>query len=291
MKKQRPILIAGPTASGKSGLALELAERHGGLIINADSMQVYRELRILTARPSPEDMMRVPHALYGHVAAAEAYSVGRWIEDVRAALAQAAEVDRVPIIVGGTGLYFKALVEGLSAIPPIPPDVRAYWRAQAAAGAPALHARLAERDPEMAARLGNRDTQRLTRALEVITATGRSLADWQREPGTRVLDADATERLLVLPERAQLYARCNRRFDAMLAAGAVSEVEQLLSLGLSSGMPAMAALGVEPLAAMLAGRLSREDAIARAKAETRQYAKRQLTWIRRHMIAWNPVIV
>lgn len=287
MSAQRPILIAGPTASGKSSLALELAERHGGLIINADSMQVYRELRILTARPTPQDEARAPHALYGHVSAGEAYSVGRWIDDVRIAIKQAAQRRLRPIIVGGTGLYIKALLEGLSAIPPVPPDIRAHWRAQASAlGAAGLHAVLSRRDQAMAARLDVGDTQRITRALEVHAATGRSLADWQREPGMPVLQPETTERLLVLPDRDELHVRCNQRFDAMMAAGALIEVEALMALGLDSGLPAMRALGVRPLAACIAGRLSRDEAAERAKAETRQYAKRQITWLKRHMRAW-----
>lgn len=285
-----PILIAGPTASGKSSLALNLAERDGGMVINADSMQVYRELRILTARPTPEDEKRAPHALYGHVPAAEAYSVGRWLEDVKAAIAEARERGLRPIIVGGTGLYFKALLEGLAAIPSIAPGVRAHWRATAAAlDAEALHAMLAERDPAMAARLPIADRQRVTRALEVVSATGRSLSDWQREPGVPVLLPEATERLVILPDRQDLYARCDRRFDAMMAAGGEAEAADLLALGLNPALPIMGALGVRPLAAMIAARITREEALARAKAQTRQYAKRQLTWIKRHMCAWKMI--
>ena len=288
MTDQRPILIAGPTASGKSRLALELAERHRGLIINADSMQVYRELAILTARPTVQEMGCVPHALYGHIAAAEAYSVARWLGDVGAALSQARALRLRPIVVGGTGLYFKALLDGLSAVPPIPLDIRAYWRTEATArGAEALHAALAERDPEMAARLSPSDTQRLTRALEVITSTGRSLAQWQREPAVPVLRAEDTERLLVMPARPDLHARCDVRFEAMLAAGAEDEVRALLALGLDPSLPVLGALGVAPLAALMDGRLSRGEAIERAKAETRQYAKRQITWATRYMSAWN----
>ena len=284
---KRPILIAGPTASGKSSLALTLAERNGGMVINADSMQVYRELRILTARPTPQEEARAPHALYGHVPAHEAYSVGRWIEDVRAALAQARTRDLRAVVVGGTGLYFKALLDGLSAIPPIPQDVRAHWRARATALEPeALHAALAERDPEMASRLATADRQRVTRALEVLGATGRSLAEWQREPGVPVLQPEETERLVILPDRSDLYARCDRRFDAMMAAGAEAEVEALWALGLGPDLPVMRALGVGPLGLMIAGGLKRDQALERAKAETRQYAKRQVTWIKRHMSAW-----
>ncbi len=284
----RPILIAGPTASGKSGLALLLAERLGGVVINADSMQVYRELRLLTARPAREDEARAPHALYGFVGAAEAYSAGRYAADAARAIGDARAAGRVPIIVGGTGLYFKALLEGLSPVPQIPPEVRAHWRGQAAARPPAeLHALLAQRDPEMAARLMPTDPQRIVRALEVLESTGRSLAAWQREPGTPVLDEAATTRLLVLPDRAVHAAAIDARFDAMMAAGALDEVRALLALGLSDELPAMRALGVAPLAAHLAGAISLEAAVAAAKAETRQYAKRQMTWLRRNMISWT----
>ncbi len=201
--KGRAILIAGPTASGKSGLALRLAEELGGVVINADSMQVYRELRILTARPTPEDEARVPHALYGFVSGAEAYSAGRYAVDAARAIEEARCSGRVPIVVGGTGLYFKVLLEGLSPVPAIDPDVRAYWRAQAAARpAPELHAILSARDAAMAARLMPTDPQRIVRALEVLESTGRSLADWQRQPGKPVLAEHETVRLLMVPDRA-----------------------------------------------------------------------------------------
>jgi len=288
MSTQRPILIAGPTASGKSKLALELAERHGGAVINADSMQVYRELSVLTARPTAEETARVPHKLYGHVAAAEGYSVGRWVADVAVALGDAKAEGRRPIIVGGTGLYFKALLDGLSPIPPIPDAVRAHWRAQAERlGAEGLHGLLAVRDPVMAARLRPTDPQRVTRALEVIEATGRSLGEWQREPGQPVLAADQAERLVVTVDRDELYARCDRRFEIMLETGALEEVERLAALGLDPGLPAMRAIGVRPLMQFLAGRISRQEAVVLAKTETRQYVKRQITWLNRNMNAWE----
>jgi tRNA dimethylallyltransferase len=288
--KARAILIAGPTASGKSRLALGLAERLGGVVINADSMQVYRELSILTARPTAEDEARAPHALYGFVSGREAYSAGRYAADAARAIEAAQAAGRVAVIVGGTGLYFKALLEGLSPVPPIPPEVRAYWRAQAAARpARELHALLAQRDPEMAARLMPTDRQRIVRALEVLECTGRSLAVWQREPGSPVLGQGDTRRLLVLPDRAAQGAAIDARFEAMLAAGALDEVRGLLALGLSDALPVMRALGVAPLAAHLAGALPLEEAAKAAKAETRQYAKRQLTWLKRNMIAWQPV--
>ena len=288
MKPRRAILIAGPTASGKSALAISLAERHGGVVINADSMQVYRELRILTARPTPEDEARVPHTLFGFVPASDAYSVGRYVVDVAAAIAEAERDGLLPILVGGTGLYFKAVLEGLSPIPSIPADVRARWREHAeASGAEALHRVLAERDPEMASRLKPGDTQRVVRALEVLEATGRSLAEWQRMPGQGVLSEEETERMVILPDRAELYRRIDARFDAMMQAGVMDEVAALRTLDLAPDLPVMTAHGVPALTAALAGKMDLDEAIAAAKADTRHYAKRQFTWLRRNMIAWK----
>ncbi|HEX5959331.1 MAG TPA: tRNA (adenosine(37)-N6)-dimethylallyltransferase MiaA [Hyphomicrobiaceae bacterium] len=290
MPTPRPVLIAGPTASGKSALALALAERLGGTVINADSMQVYRELRLITARPSAEDEARAPHALYGCVSGADAYSAGRYAVDAARAIAEAQAAGRVPIVVGGTGLYFKALLEGLSPIPATDPGMRAYWRNEAARRpAPELHALLRERDPEMAMRLMPTDQQRIVRALEVLDSTGRSLAAWQREPGRPVLREAETKRLLVLPEQVAHRALIEARFDAMLAGGGLDEVRRLLEAGLSSELPVMRALGVAPLAAHLRGLRSLEDAAATAKSDTRKYAKRQLTWLRRNMITWKRI--
>jgi tRNA dimethylallyltransferase len=287
---ERAILIAGPTASGKSRLALTLAERLSGVVINADSMQVYRELRILTARPTPQDEARAPHALYGFVSGAEAYSAGRYAGDAARAIEEARAAGRVPIIVGGTGLYFKALLQGLSPVPQVSPGVRAHWRAEAAARPTSeLHAILTERDPEMAARLMPSDPQRIVRALEVLESTGRSLAAWQREPGTPALQENRTVRLLALPDRTEQGAIIDARFDAMMAAGALGEVQALLALGLSDELPVMRALGVAPLARHITGRMPLEAAVGAAKAETRQYAKRQMTWMRRNMISWLPL--
>lgn len=286
----RAILIAGPTASGKSALALALAERLGGAVINTDSMQVYRELRILTARPTPDDEARAPHLLYGFVAACEGYSAGRYIEDAARAFAQAEEQGRVPIFVGGTGLYFKALLEGLSPIPPIPSEIRAHWRSEAQRiGAEALHAILRQRDAEMAARLRPSDPQRIVRALEVLDATGLSLAAWQSLPGQGVLREEETVRLVLLPDRAELYQRCDARFDEMLRKGALDEVAHLRDLQLDPELPVMTAHGVPHLMAALAGRIDLETAASRAKADTRHYAKRQFTWIRRNMQSWTRV--
>ena len=290
MTPPRPILIAGPTASGKSGLALALAERLGGTVVNADSMQVYRELASLSARPTPQDEARVPHALYGCVSGAEAYSAGRYAADAALAIAEARAQGRVPIVVGGTGLYFKALLEGLSPVPAADPEVRAFWRAEAIRRPAAeLHALLAERDPEMAGRLTPTDKQRIVRALEVLESTGRSLGEWQREPGQPVLAEAETVRLLVMPERQAQVAAIEARFDAMLAAGALDEVHSLLTHGFSTELPIMRALGVAPLAAHLAGTLALGGAVRIAKADTRKYAKRQLTWLRRNMIAWKVI--
>jgi tRNA dimethylallyltransferase len=282
-----PILIAGATASGKSKLALDLAHTHGGCIINADSMQVYRDLRILTARPSLEDEAAVPHLLYGHVPAAEPYSVGRYVTDAARAIACVQARGLRPILTGGTGLYFKALLEGLSPIPSIPEDVRAHWRTQAGtAGPAALHGLLAQRDPVMADRLEPSDTQRVVRALEVLEATGRSLSDWQLKPGTPVIAADAIK-LLVSRPRAELHARADARFDAMVEAGALEEAAALDALRLDPALPAMRALGVAPLIAAARGQIALEEAVAQAKAETRKYIKRQETWFRKYMISWN----
>lgn len=289
-QRGKAILIAGPTASGKSSLALALAERLGGVVINTDSMQVYRELRILTARPTPEDERRAPHALYGFMSAADAYSVGRYIADAARALAAARDQNLVPIFVGGTGLYFKALLEGLSPVPPIDVFVRARWRQAADTLALGdLHRMLAERDLEMAGRLDPSDLQRIVRALEVIESTGRSLADWQNESGMPVLEVGDTLRLMLMPDREVLRARVDARFDAMMEAGALDEARELAQLGLDTTLPAMRAIGVALLMAAIRGEMSVEAAVEAAKAESRQYLKRQTTWLRRHMISWNDV--
>jgi tRNA dimethylallyltransferase len=289
-KASRPkaILIAGPTASGKSAAALLLAERLGGTVINADSMQVYRELAILTARPGPEDLARAPHRLYGMVPAAEAYSVGHWLAAAASAVREAEDEGRVPILTGGTGLYFKALLEGLAPVPDVPPAIRTYWRERAAAiGAENLYRELCDRDPAMAARLTPTDPQRLVRALEVIDATSISLAEWQGANAAPVLPPEEVLRLVVAPEREPLYAAIDARFDAMIEVGATEEVRALLSLGLDRGLPAMRAHGVRELALYLSGASSRADAVAKAKTESRRYAKRQMTWLRRFMKDWD----
>jgi tRNA dimethylallyltransferase len=284
----RAILIAGPTASGKSALALELAERLGGVVINADSMQVYRELRILTARPTPEDEARAPHALYGHVPAAEAYSVGRWVADAAEAIAEARAEGRRPILVGGTGLYFRALLEGLAPIPAIPAEVREKWRVRAQMEPAAdLHQLLAGRDAETAARLAPGDTQRIVRALEVLEATGQSLSSWQELRGTPVLREEEATRFVLMPERAELHRRCAARFVAMLDEGGLEEARRFTRLGLAPDLPAMRAIGLRPVLRYVAGEIDREEAVRQGIAETRRYVKRQATWLRRHMISWD----
>jgi tRNA dimethylallyltransferase len=282
------ILIAGPTASGKSALALAVAERHRGTIINADSMQVYRDLRVITARPSAAEEAQVPHRLYGHVDAAENYSVGRWCQDAQAALDEARREGRVPILVGGTGLYFKALTQGLSAVPPTPPEIRARVRARCdAEGAAALHTELARRDPAMAERLKPGDRMRIARALEVLEATGRSLADWHRDGMPAILNPDEALKIFLAVDGAELQRRIDARFDAMLAGGALDEVRALAARGLDPMLPAMKAHGVPWLRRHLAGEISLEAAAEGGKQDTRRYTKRQVTWFRHQMPGWT----
>ncbi len=282
------ILIAGPTASGKSALALRLAEAVGGAVINADSMQVYRELRILTARPTPADEARAPHMLYGVLPASEACSAGRWLDLARDAIAAARASGQVPIVVGGTGLYFLALTEGLAPIPAIPADVRsAARRLHAELGGPAFHARLASRDPVMASRLRPSDPQRLIRAYEVIEATGQSLADWQGRPSAPPVLGQPWHGVLLEPPRSLIYRRCDRRLEAMLAEGALDEVRAFAALELDPALPAMKAVGVPPLISHIRGEISEAAALAAAQTATRRYAKRQYTWLRHKMLSWQ----
>jgi tRNA dimethylallyltransferase len=283
----RAVLIAGPTASGKSALALALAERFSGTVINADSMQVYRDFRILTARPTPEEEARVPHRLYGHVDAAENYSVGRWTVDAAQVLAEVEASRRLPIFVGGTGLYFKSLVQGLSEMPPVPATVRAKVRADAEGRAALdLHARLAERDLRMASVLRPNDRQRVIRALEVFEATGRSLADWQQGPGKPIIDPKDTLTVFLEIERKLLFDRIGLRFDQMLERGAIEEVGALKARNLDPALPALKAHGAPALSRYLSGKISREEASSSGKTDTRHYAKRQETWFRHQMKDW-----
>ncbi|HWE78912.1 MAG TPA: tRNA (adenosine(37)-N6)-dimethylallyltransferase MiaA [Pseudolabrys sp.] len=278
------ILIAGPTASGKSALALRLAEKLNGVVINADSMQVYRDLRIITARPTPEEEQRAPHRLYGHVDAAENYSTGRWCTDAAAAIAVAQAAGRPAIVIGGTGLYFNALTRGIAAVPPIPDGIRKDVRARLASdGAPALHAALAARDPEGAARLRPGDRSRVTRALEVVLATGRSLYDWHDDNKPAIVDLARAAKVFLMPDRAELLKRIDARFDAMMAAGALDEVRALAARGLDPSLPAMKAHGVPWLIRYLKGEIALDEAIEGGKRDTRQYTKRQATWFRNQL--------
>ena len=278
------MLIAGPTASGKSALALELAQAAGGLVINADSMQVYRDLRIITARPTPDDEARAPHRLYGHVDAAVNFSAGHWVTDAAAMLADARAQRRPAIFVGGSGLYFKALTRGLSAVPPIPPAVRESVRARLERdGVEALHAELARRDGASAERLKPRDRARISRALEVVEATGRSLTDWHHDGLPPLLPPGQVRALFLTPEREALYARIDARFDAMLAAAALDEVAALAARRLDPLLPAMKAHGAPALIRHLRGELTLEEASTIGRADTRHYAKRQFTWFRHQL--------
>jgi len=281
------ILIAGPTASGKSGLGLRVAEEVGGVIVNADSMQVYRDLRVITARPTPEEELRVPHRLYGHVDAAENYSVGRWCRDVGEVLQEIAAQGRVPVLVGGTGLYLKALTSGLAAVPPIPSDIRERVRGRLQSeGVAPLYAELLERDSVTALRLMPNDRSRISRALEVVLATGRSLTDWHREGLPPLVDPQRAVKVFLTCERTELVWRIAQRFAGMLAAGALEEVRALAARNLDPALPAMKAHGVPWLIRHLRGELTLEQAAEGGVMDTRRYAKRQVTWFRNQMPDW-----
>lgn len=282
------VLIAGPTASGKSALALALARDTGGIIVNADSMQVYADLRIITARPTPDEEDIAPHRLFGTVDGAENFSVGRWIDAISHVLA---DTGALPIIVGGTGLYFKALTHGLSALPPVPPEVREAVRRETDGLPPSdLHARLARLDPRTAARLRPTDPQRLQRALEIFAATGRPLADFHDEGrDTARLAGWRTHAVFLDVDRSALRARIDARFDAMMAGGAHGEVARLAERALDPALPVMRAHGVPGLIAALRGEMGVDAAIARGKADTRAYAKRQVTWFRTQLPGFLPM--
>lgn len=289
--QKRALLIAGPTASGKSQAALALAEKIGGVVINADSMQVYREAPILTAQPSDADKARLPHLLYGHVGVDEVYSVGRWRTDAIAALAEARSMKRVPIFAGGTGLYFSALTDGLAEIPEIPPEVRDGARGLLdEIGVEELHARLAARDPRTASKLRPSDPQRVLRAYEVFEATGRPLAEWQEAPAQSILKNSHIAAFVLDPPRSELRARIAVRFEEMVERGGLEEAAALA--GLNPALPAAKLLGLRPLQALAAGQISRSDALEQAITATRQFAKRQMTWFRNrmpHYIWYDPL--
>ncbi|MFL9825451.1 tRNA (adenosine(37)-N6)-dimethylallyltransferase MiaA [Rhodoplanes sp. SY1] len=281
------ILIAGPTASGKSALALALAETLGGVVVNADSMQVYGDLRIITARPTPDEEARVPHRLYGHVDAAVNFSVGHYLRDARTVLADVRAAGRLPIFCGGTGLYFKALTKGLSRVPPVPSDIRDQVRdTLEKLGPEGLHAALAAEDAGEAARLQPRDRLRVARALEVLLATGRPLSAWHGETDPPLLDPARVLTAFLAPDRATLYARIDARFVRMMEEGALEEVRALGARHLDPLLPAMRAHGVPGLLAYLSGTFSREAAVEKGQADTRHYAKRQFTWFRHQLPDW-----
>lgn len=284
LPSKQAIVIAGPTAGGKSALGVAMAERLGGMVINADSMQVYRDLRVLTARPSDEDMARAPHRLYGHVDAAEAYSVGRWLDDIRSVLQEAWANGQVPVIVGGTGLYLKALLQGLSEIPAVPDDVRQRVRRKAEARAPhELHAELSACDPLTAAKVKATDPQRIVRALEVWEATGLSLALLQQRKAAPLLPASDADGIFIALHRNELNARIERRFRQMMSRGALDEVAALAERELDPALPAMRALGVPSLIAHIRGEIGLDQAIAQSVLSTTQYAKRQMTFARHQL--------
>lgn len=274
------LALTGPTACGKSGMAVAIAEAFDGVVINADSMQVYRDLHILTARPDTVSLTRAPHRLYGVLPANRACTVARWRTMASAEIDRALAAGRVPILVGGTGLYLRALLQGLARVPDIPADVRESVRARQRASAPdAFHAELAAKDPVMAARIHVTDTQRIARALEVVEATGRSLAKYQAEPANPPIP-HRVHVIAAMPPRAQLHRRIERRLTAMVRAGGLDELRALLDQGLDPSLPAMNALGVRQLAGYLRGERGFDDALTAAQAATRRYAKRQYTWLR-----------
>jgi tRNA dimethylallyltransferase len=282
--ENKAVLIAGPTASGKSALALEWAQTHDAVIVNTDSMQVYRDLSVITARPTPAEEAQLPHRLYGDVDAAVNFSAGAWVADAAKVLADARAQRRLPVFVGGSGLYFKALTRGLSAVPPIPPEARDSVRARLERdGVEALHAELAQIDPASAERLKPRDRTRIARALEVVEATGRSLTDWHRDGLPPLLPQGEFSALFLAPQRDELYARIDARFDTMLKAGALEEVAALAARRLDPLLPAMKAHGVPALIRHLAGEISLEQAAVTGRADTRHYAKRQFTWFRHQL--------
>ena len=284
------IVIAGPTASGKSALALRLAEAADGVVINADSMQLYRDLRIITARPGAADVARAPHRLFGVLDAAEPASVGRWLQLATSAMAEACAAQRPAIVVGGSGLYLRALLHGLAPVPDIPEPIRTAARLRLAErGLPALRAELAELDPVMAARLRATDRQRLLRAYEVIVATGRSLAAWHEMPAARIELPHRRCGLALMPPRAALYQRIERRLRDMVESGAIEELRALHRRRLPADLPLMKAVAVPELLAYVAGGVDLETALQRAIVQIRRYAKRQITWLRHQLPELRPV--
>lgn len=284
------LIVAGPTGSGKSALALDVARAFGGVVINADSAQVYRELHVLTARPSSDDEARAPHRLYGVLSAAERCSAGGWLAMADAAIGEARSAGRLPVVVGGTGLYLKVLTQGLAPVPPVPAEVRAeaiaLW---AKLGGEGFRAMLAKRDAQAAAKLPAGDRQRLLRAWEVVQATDRSLSEWQKAAGEGKKPESSAATLVLSPPRESLYPALDVRFLRMLERGALREVEALVAMHLDPSLPAMKAVGVRELAAHLRGETTLERATAAAQQATRRFAKRQMTWLR-HQAAADTVV-
>ena len=285
--RPRVALIAGPTASGKSALAVRLARMANGIVINADASQVYADLHILSARPDEEEMDGVPHRLFGHIDGAEACTAARWAAEARDEIGKAHAAGRLPILVGGTGLYLRTLLDGIAPVPDIDPAIRAAVRAMPVAEA---HAALAREDPEAAARLAAADTTRVGRALEVVRSTGKPLSQWQRHKSGGIGRDIALAPMVLLPPRDWLIDRCDLRFGQMADHGAVGEVEALLARRLSAELPVMRAIGVPEIAAWLAGEIDRETMVERGRIATRQYAKRQYTWFSRQPPADWPSI-
>jgi tRNA dimethylallyltransferase len=280
-RKPVVVIIAGVTASGKSAHALNHAQQHNGVVINADSQQVYAGIPIITAQPTLEEQQAVPHLMYGHISPTQALSAGAWRDHAITAIEETLAAGKLPIVTGGTGLYLKTLMQGLSPIPDVPPA----YRQQATKmleeeGREAFYTYLATIDPAVAARLKTGDTQRLIRAVEVFLATGKPLSFWQAQPATPAPYHFQTA--LLLPERALLYERINTRFEQMRAAGAVAEVEALLAQNIPATLPAMKAVGVPEIAAHLRGEITLEAAVSKAQQASRNYAKRQYTWFRRY---------
>ncbi|MDP1632902.1 MAG: tRNA (adenosine(37)-N6)-dimethylallyltransferase MiaA [Caulobacter sp.] len=284
------LFIAGPTASGKSALAIRAARAFDGEIVNADSMQIYADLRLLSARPSPQEEAQAPHHLFGLVDGADGWSVGRWLRAVTPVLADIQARGRRPVLVGGTGLYFRALTEGLADIPDLAPEIRTAAEAVFDRdGETAVRAILAGADPAGEVRIAPGDRQRLVRALEVLEGTGRSMSDW-RDSTRPTLAPDAWRGVVIEPPRAELYRRCDARLDAMVETGALDEVRALVARGLDPLTPVMKAVGVPQLAAHLAGDATLEAALDDARRETRRYAKRQMTWLRNQTPDWPRIV-